>query len=118
LKNFLDEILNHRGAGPLSKHRVELRLFFQNETKKTNDDGDEISTSTDLLTNNSDEAQDEAVLRAEISSLELSRTSTSALLTYFNLTQKPLALMIINKQKKNAFEFALGAACVENVSLP
>jgi hypothetical protein len=52
--------------------------FFQNEQQKTNDAGDETSTSTDLLSNNLNETQDEAALCAEISSLELSRTATSA----------------------------------------
>jgi hypothetical protein len=52
-------------------------VFFSKQ--KTNDDGDdEISTSIDLLSNNLNEAQDEAAVHAEISSLELSRTSTSA----------------------------------------
>ncbi len=60
------------------------------------------------LSNNLNEAQDEAASCAEILSLELSRTSTSALLTYLNLTQKPIALIIINKHQKHAFQFALG----------
>jgi hypothetical protein len=76
---------------------MSFTSFFQNKQQKTNDDGDQVSTSTDLLCNNLNEAQDEAALPAEISSLELSRTSTSALLTYFNLTLKPIGLIIIKK---------------------
>jgi hypothetical protein len=76
-----------------------ITYFFQNKKQKTNDDGDEISASTDLLLNNLNEAQDEVASCAEISTLELSRTSTSALLTYLNLTLKAIAL-IINNQKK------------------
>ncbi len=91
-----------------ANYRVELRLFFEIKNKKTNDDGDEISTSTDLLLNNLNEAQDETASCAEISSLELSRTSTSALLTYLNLTLKPIALIIINKQKKTRLSIRLG----------
>jgi hypothetical protein len=51
----------------MSAKQGEITSFFQN--KKANDDGDEISTSTDLLSNNLNEAQDEAALCVEISSL-------------------------------------------------
>jgi hypothetical protein len=100
----------------MSAKQGEITSFFQN--KKANDDGDEISTSTDLLSNNLNEAQDQTALCAEISSLELSMTSTSALLTYLNLTPKTYSTYYYKQTKKNAFQCALEVTWTENVSLP
>jgi hypothetical protein len=76
----------------MSAQQGRIISFFQNKKQKAN--ADEISISTDLLSNNLNNAQDEATLCAEISSLELSRTSTSALLTYLNLALSPIALLL------------------------
>jgi len=48
------------------QHRISS--FFQHEKLKTNDDGDEISTATDLLSKNLNVAQDEAAMWTEMSS--------------------------------------------------
>jgi hypothetical protein len=46
----------------MSAKEGRITSFFQNKKLKINDDGDEISTSNDLLSNNLNKAQHKAAL--------------------------------------------------------